>query len=189
MTTQINQQTSSANYLPRFRAMVAAASGFSAAAHNLQKRDYGDVPYIVHPREVAQICASHAMPMEVIIAAFLHDVLEDTAVDEAVILREFGEKVTHIVKQVTNPPKPEGCNRADYQVMVREHLAIADANAQSLKVADIIANTRDIHVMEPKRAVKYMAEKRALLAVLTKAGPKLLAEANEIVERYYATKH
>lgn len=70
--------------------------------HREQKRKISDLPYIVHPFSVAWLLSEHIKDEDVIVAALLHDVLEDTVGYEYVdIVRDFGVRVADIVKGVT----------------------------------------------------------------------------------------
>lgn len=81
--------------------LINRAMAFAAAAHEGQKRKGTDIPYIVHPFEVAQILVKAEADTEVIAAGILHDTLEDTRIKSEDILREFGGTVTSIVRELT----------------------------------------------------------------------------------------
>ena len=65
------------------------AVAFAAHAHSGQLRKGTNLPYIVHPMEVAAICASYTDDVEVLAAAVLHDIVEDTPLGAAELEREF----------------------------------------------------------------------------------------------------
>ena len=77
--------------------------------------------------------------------------------------------------------KPEDGNRATRKAIDREHTAQAPAEAQTIKLADLISNSKSIMAHDPDFAVTYLAEKRLLLEVLTKGDPGLHAEASKFV--------
>lgn len=152
---------------------------FARAAHSAvgQLRKYTNEPYIVHPREVAEIVRTVAHTPEMIAAAYLHDVVEDTGVTIEVIREEFGSEVSDLVGWLTDVSRPDHGNRAQRKAIDRAHTAAAPAAAQTVKLADLISNTQSIMAHDPKFAETYLAEKRLLLAVMTRGDPLLRARA------------
>ena len=80
--------------------MLARAYAFADNAHAGQKRKSGE-PFIAHPVEVAIILAGLHMDAEAIVAALLHDTIEDTKVTREDVVAEFGEDVANLVEGVT----------------------------------------------------------------------------------------
>ncbi|MBT3356529.1 bifunctional (p)ppGpp synthetase/guanosine-3',5'-bis(diphosphate) 3'-pyrophosphohydrolase [bacterium] len=79
----------------------------SAKLHNKQMRRSGQLPYIVHPYSVGAILSNYTDDEDIIIAGFMHDVLEDVEGYNVSNLREdFGNKVTNIVLYITEDKKP-----------------------------------------------------------------------------------
>jgi (p)ppGpp synthase/HD superfamily hydrolase len=151
--------------------IVRKAQVYAMAAHAAvgQKRKYTGEPYIVHPAEVAKIVAGvpGATP-DMVAAAWLHDVVEDTGCTFTDIHMAFGIDIATLVGWLTDVSKPEDGNRAVRKAMDREHTASAPAEAQTIKLADLISNSRSIMAHDPEFARVYLAEKRALLEVMTK---------------------
>ena len=85
---------------PAKRADVLRACHFGDVAHIKDKRKSGE-PYITHPIAVAEILAGFRLDRDTIIAAILHDTVEDTEVTEEIITAEFGETVARLVDGVT----------------------------------------------------------------------------------------
>ena len=131
-------------------------------------RKYTDEPYIVHPIRVATTVAKFGGTDEMIAAAYLHDVVEDTGVSIEDILDMFGSVVAVIVDGLTDVSKPEDGNRAVRKAMDRQHSADATWAAQFVKCADIIDNAADIGDNDPSFNVVYRKEMAALLKVLDK---------------------
>lgn len=159
---------------------VERARIFATAAHAAvdQRRKYTNEPYIVHPTEVAAIVAGvPGATQEMIAAAWLHDVVEDTQVTEQVIREEFGDAVADIVMWLTDVSRPEDGNRARRKAIDRAHTAQAPAEAQTVKLADLISNTKTITAYDPEFARVYLEEKRQLLEVLTRGDAGLRAVA------------
>jgi len=162
--------------------LILKARTFATAAHAAvaQLRKYTNEPYIVHPAEVFSIVSTvpDATPA-MLAAAWLHDVVEDTGVTIEVIKQEFGDEVADLVGWLTDVSRPEQGNRAIRKAIDRAHTAMAPAAAQTVKLADLISNTRSIMEHDATFAKTYLAEKRMLLEVMTKGDPMLMAQARE----------
>lgn len=163
--------------------IVEKARVFATAAHAAAKqlRKYTNEPYIVHPAEVVGIVASVPHTTEMLAAAWLHDVVEDTGVTIDVIKFEFGDEVAELVGWLTDVSKPEDGPRWLRKRMDREHSAQAPAAAQTVKLADLISNSKSIMKHDENFARVYLEEKRLLLEVLTKGDAGLHAEASKYV--------
>ena len=164
--------------------LVHKAQVFAIAAHSAvgQKRKYTGEPYYVHPAEVARIVAEvPGSTAEMVAAAWLHDTVEDTGVTTTDIHMNFGPEVAALVGWLTDVSKPEDGNRAHRKAMDREHSAAAPAEAQTVKLADLISNSRSIIAHDPAFARTYLEEKRLMLAVMTKGDAGLHAEASRFV--------
>ena len=159
--------------------LIERAEVFAVQAHGPQKRKYTGEPYIVHPIEVMNIVKTVKDNTDsMLAAALLHDVIEDTEATYDDVLVNFGPLVADLVLELTDVSKPEDGNRAKRKALDRAHLAGASADAQTVKLADIISNSKDIKVNDPKFAKVYNGEMKMLLEVLDKgdAGLKEIAE-------------
>ena len=143
---------------------------YATAAHAAigQRRKYTDQPYIVHPIRVADIVDKFGGTDEMIMAAYLHDVVEDTAVSIDDIKDMFGAEIARIVDGLTDVSKPEDGNRAVRKAIDRVHSADASYEAQFVKCADMIDNASDIGDNDPSFNVVYRKEMVSLLEVLDK---------------------
>jgi (p)ppGpp synthase/HD superfamily hydrolase len=161
---------------------------FAARAHSSigQRRKYTDEPYITHPCAVAELVREVGGSDAMIAAAYLHDVVEDTPVTIKEVEAEFGPEVAAMVSDLTDISRPEDGNRAARKVIDRAHSAAASAEAQTIKLADLIDNTRTIVERDPAFAVVYVREKRALLEVMTKGDPRLYERAWSLVRDWEA---
>lgn len=172
--------------LPSHQALIDAAFEFALKAHDGQLRKYTNEPYINHPIEVAQIVSGVTSDHECICAAFLHDVIEDCGVtNEDLIGAGFGEEIIDLVWQLTDVSKPEDGNRANRKALDREHIANASPKAKTVKLADLLSNTRSIVKHDADFAKVYMAEKKLLLEVLKEGHPSLYFRASLFVSAYY----
>ena len=160
------------------------ARAFCIAAHAAvgQKRKYTDEPYAVHPIEVAQLVADYAAGAteDMLIAALLHDVVEDTAVTLDLVTAQFGFIVAAYVEQLTDVSRPQDGNRAARKAIDCAHLADASPQAKTIKLADLISNSRSIREHDPEFAKVYLAEKRELLKVLVEGDAVLFNMALEL---------
>ena len=134
---------------------------FATKAHGDQKRKYTNDPYIVHPIAVSEIVKTVAHTDEMVAAALLHDVVEDTDVTLDQIKDKFGSKVAELVGWLTDISRPEDGNRKTRKTLDREHSAQAPAEAQTIKVADLIHNTDSIERHDPSFWKIYKQEKIA----------------------------
>jgi len=151
----------------------AYATGAHAAIGQLRK--YSTDPYIVHPIRVAGTVEAFGGNLDMISAAYLHDVVEDTQVTRLDIYHMFGPIVGRIVEDLTDVSTP-GKNRAERKAKDRAHSASASYEAQFVKCADIIDNTRDIRYNAPAFWEIYHKEMVLLLGVLDKVKDTLIYE-------------
>ena len=152
---------------------------FATKAHGSQKRKYTGEPYIVHPIAVSEIVKTVSHTDEMVAAALLHDVVEDTPVTIQEIETKFGSKVAELVGWLTDTSRPENGNRKTRKSIDRLHSADAPAEAQTIKLADLIHNTKSIEQHDPGFWKVYKQEKIALLDVLTKGDRSLMHIAQQ----------
>jgi len=164
--------------------LVARARLFATEAHQVidHRRKYTQQPYAVHLKSVAQIVSEVTDDVEMIAAAWLHDTVEDTAVTFQDLELEFGAPVARLVSEVTDVSKVSDGNRAVRKALDRDHLAQASPRGQTIKLADLIDNCRDICKHDEKFARTYAVEKAALLEVLTAGDPRLIARARRTLQ-------
>ena len=86
------------------RLLLRRAWAVGAAAHAGQTRKSGE-PYITHPVAVAKVLAEQGLDVETLVAAILHDTIEDTPLSRGTIASEFGETVAELVEGVTKLDK------------------------------------------------------------------------------------
>jgi len=163
--------------------VVEKARVFATAAHAAvgQKRKYTGEDYIIHPAEVASLVMSVPHTDEMLAAAWLHDVVEDTGVTLAQVRTEFGVEVAELVAWLTDVSKPEDGNRATRKGIDARHSAAAPAEAQTVKLADLISNSKSILVHDPNFAQVYLQEKSLLLTLMDKGDPTLRAMAESFL--------
>lgn len=161
--------------------LILKAAAFAARLHGEQRRKYTGEPYVVHCLEVAQIVADAGGSSVMVAAAILHDVIEDTAAEMVDVVAAFGPEVADLVGWLTDVSRPEDGNRALRKAMDREHLAGAPSAAKTIKLADLISNSRSIVEHGKDFARVYLREKLLLLEVLGAGDPALMATARSLM--------
>lgn len=152
---------------------------FARSVHKTQRRKYTGNPYTDHLAEVAGIVATVDQTQETIATAWLHDCREDQGITGDEIELRFGMRVAVGVALLSDL---ETGNRAERKAASRTRLASAPGWVQTIKLADLISNTSSIVQHDPKFAQVYLAEKRALLAVMTGGAQHLYAMAMEMAQ-------
>lgn len=169
--------------------IIDKAYYFAMAAHAAvgQKRKYTGEDYFNHPIEVVTILGqikelSEGVDVdEMIAAALLHDVVEDTQVTLELIEVEFGEGVADLVAGLTDVSNSEDGNRVKRKEIDRNHTAVQSSVCKTIKLADLISNSKSICEHDKEFAKVYIKEKELLLEVLTEGDPTLYAQAMGIV--------
>ena len=158
------------------------AYGFAACAHRTQKRKYTGDPYVTHCAQVADLVASVGASFEVQAAAMLHDTVEDCGITFWELAETFNPRVAALVLEVSDVSKPSDGNRAQRKALDLAHLAKSSPEGATIKLADMIDNTRSIVKHDPSFARIYIPEKEALLSVLWHGDKTLYAMATEAVK-------
>lgn len=189
MSTDANQQATIA--LLRW-ALDAGADAAHVArklaiyAHRDQKRKYVDTPYWWHPAEVAGMAQALDWPdvytREVaVLAAWLHDVVEDTWVTLDDLYAVFGqhaagEHAVRVVHVLTDHLTPEDGNRAHRKQQYARRVALSNhVVAHTVKALDLVSNLRSIALHDPRFARLYVEEAEAYDL------PRALHEASELL--------
>jgi (p)ppGpp synthase/HD superfamily hydrolase len=162
--------------------IVHRAADFAELAHKGQFRKYTHAPYIAHPEAVARTVSLVSHDPNVIAAAWLHDVVEDTLVTIDMIDTAFNSCVAKLVSEVTNVAEGRG-NRAERKALEREHLARACNDAKTIKLADILDNVPSIVEFDPSFGAVYVAEKQLLLPHLLGGSPRLYRLVDRMLQR------
>ncbi|MGD9505229.1 MAG: HD domain-containing protein [Syntrophobacteraceae bacterium] len=123
---------------------------FAADRHRMQRRkDAEATPYVNHPIEVAELVwrVGAVRDIGVVIAALLHDVIEDTSTGPEEIEELFGGEVLSIVLEVTDDKSLPNTERKRLQI---EHAPRLSPSAKLVKIADKICNARDVIASPPE---------------------------------------
>ena len=163
--------------------LIERAKTFAYAAHSAvgQLRKYTNEHYFTHVAEVANLVYNFGGTNEMIAAAYLHDVVEDTEVTIEQIEEHFGNSVAYLVSMVTEVSTKVDGNRATRKLKDAMHYANGSRESQTIKLCDIISNVGSIAQHDPEFAKVYIAEKQQILDLLTKADPiAIIAAQREI---------
>ncbi len=149
-------------------AEIKKAYDFAKAAHAGQKRSSGE-DYFIHPCAVVEILADFGFDSSTVIAAFLHDVLEDTEVTAEELTAEFGEEICSLVEGVTKLEKLQFHNREEAQAENFRKIFVAmakDLRVIIIKLADRLHNMRSLQFLEPDRQKRIAQETLDIYAPL-----------------------
>jgi GTP diphosphokinase / guanosine-3',5'-bis(diphosphate) 3'-diphosphatase len=157
---------------------VLKAAQFAARKHKDQRRkDAASSPYINHPLSLANILREEGKvdDVRVIVAALLHDTIEDTETDYDEIRGLFGNEVAEIVAEVTDIKWLKKRSRKRLQV---SKAARASSGAKLVKLADKISNLRDVIASPPadwtiERKREYFDWAKAVVDQLRGISPRL----------------
>lgn len=140
--------------------LVAKASEFASRAHEGQTRKSGE-PYLIHLLEVAHILTEMRMDTSSVVAAILHDTVEDTSVTIEDIKREFGQEVAVIVDGVTKLSKLQFSNKEVRQAETYRKMILAmseDIRVILVKLADRLHNMRTLQYMKETKQMSIAQE-------------------------------
>ena len=156
-----------ATYLPPEQvAEVDRGYEFSARAHAGQQRLSGE-PYIFHPLAVARILAEMHMDHQSVIAALLHDVIEDTPTAKDEIAGAFGDEVAALVDGVSKLTQINARSKAEAQAESFRKMMLAmvqDIRVILIKLADRLHNMRTLGIMPPEKRRRIARETLGIYA-------------------------
>ncbi len=150
-----------ADYLsPEQVNLVQRAYYYAEQAHEGQRRRSGE-PYVTHPLAVATILAEMHMDHQSLMAAMLHDVIEDTAINKKTLSDQFGSTVAELVDGVSKLSRIEFQSRAEQQAENFQKMALAmarDIRVILVKLADRLHNMRTLGVLQPAKRRRIARE-------------------------------
>jgi len=171
---------------PHAIARLTQAAHFAARAHKDQQRKGIDAePYVNHLLEVAELVAHAEIPgdIEVVIAALLHDTIEDVGVTEAQLIEAFGARVAGLVLAVTDDKSLPKDRRKWLQI---EHAPQLSRDAKLIKLADKTSNLRALVRTPP---VGWTRERLHHYVVWAKAVVDACGTVDARLERLFAEAH
>ena len=141
---------------------------FAAKRHETQKRKSGE-PYIIHPVAVAGLIAEIGLDTDAIIAALLHDCLEDTATSYQEIVTEFGDTIAELVEGVTKLTRVEYSTLEEQQMENLRKMFLAmskDIRVILIKICDRLHNMRTMQYQKPEKQKSKSMETMEIYAPL-----------------------
>lgn len=148
-------------YLPAEEVQQVRRTYFYAEqAHDGQKRSSGE-PYVTHPLAVSTILASLHMDYQTLIAALLHDVIEDTEVSKEAVARQFGTAVAELVDGVSKLTQITFESKAEAQAENFRKMVLAmskDIRVIIVKLADRLHNMRTLGALRPDKKRRIARE-------------------------------
>jgi (p)ppGpp synthase/HD superfamily hydrolase len=165
---------------------------YADQAHGNQMRKYSNDRYIVHPVRVMKTCAQYTTKTEMLAAALLHDVLEDTTVTEKDMLlfletlmdKHQAEQTLKLVIELTDVYTKKAypnLNRKQRKEKETQRIAQTSADSQTIKYADILDNCKEIVSKDPHFAPRFLKECQAILKVADKGDKELYEIVNQAV--------
>jgi guanosine-3',5'-bis(diphosphate) 3'-pyrophosphohydrolase len=156
-------------YSEEERAQILSAADWARRLHGQQKRASGD-PFFIHPLSVASILLDIRMDAQGVIAALLHDVLEDTETTRAMLRKEFGREVESLVQGVTKISVLRGRSSRSLQhaETIRKMLfaMVKDVRVILIKLADKLHNMRTLGYLDPDDRLRIAQETLDIYAPL-----------------------
>jgi GTP diphosphokinase / guanosine-3',5'-bis(diphosphate) 3'-diphosphatase len=169
-------------------AKLLQAASFAAKKHRYQKRKGDDAePYVNHPLEVANLLANVGKidDYDILIAAVLHDTIEDTETTKEELTGLFGAQVCNYVLEVTDDKSLPKAERKQKQV---EHAPHLSNGAKQIKLGDKISNITDVTNNPPagwskERKIEYVDWGERVVAGLRGVNQELESYFDEIVRK------
>ncbi|MHA3022255.1 RelA/SpoT family protein [Mycobacterium sp. BMJ-28] len=147
-------------------AILQRAYDVAEQRHASQMRKSGD-PYITHPLAVANILAELGMDTTTLVAALLHDTVEDTGYTLEALTTDFGSEVGHLVDGVTKLDKVALGTAAEGETIRKMIIAMArDPRVLVIKVADRLHNMRTMRFLPPEKQARKARETLEVIAPL-----------------------
>ena len=166
---------------------ILSAARYAAEKHANQRRKGGE-PYLNHLIEVAYLVSTALSETDanLLVAALLHDSIEDVGVTAAELTERFGQDVTCLVLEVTDDKSLPKMERKRLQI---EHASKLSVRAQTIKLADKISNLRSILSSPPpdwdyERKKQYFEWGKQVVDGFTAPNPILKAEFEKTYQRF-----
>lgn len=165
--------------------VIQLARAWCIAGHTAagQYRKFTGEDYSSHPIRVSQIIEEmYPDDHNMIAAAAMHDLVEDTGITLGLIREHFGDDVAYLVQGCTKVSKPEDGNREVRSAKDIEHINKGTLRVKTIKAADAADNMSGLRNSDPIFAKLQVKEKRDLLKVLTGVDPHLLKRLEDALD-------
>ena len=165
--------------------LILQAAAYARRAHGDQTRKYNGRPYVEHPARVAARVSLHPRATEsMVVAAWLHDIAEDTDLGLADIAARFGDQVAGLVGELTGTSNVSPLSRPERKALDRDHLARASWEAKIIKLLDRIDNLGELKNAPDEFASTYVAESLLLAEAVGDADLALKRELLELAREH-----
>ncbi len=169
---------------------IIEAFKVAAERHEGQYRKSGDL-YITHPLAVALFLAQYGLDTDTVVAALLHDTVEDTDITLSQIRKQFGETAALLIDGVTKLDRVRFSNREEQQAATIRKMVLAmakDVRVLLIKLADRLHNVRTLDALPPKKQQRIAAETIDVFAPLAhRLGAQEIK--HEMEDRCFAILH
>ena len=136
---------------------IKKAIYYAKKYHADQKRETGE-PYYSHPLSVAEMVADFCFEVNAIVAAILHDVVEDTSLKIENISNIFNHRVAEIIKRLTRFKLPKlSCRISSEQLLMQSYM-LNDASVVLIKLLDRLHNLQTLHIKNQEKQEKTLLE-------------------------------
>lgn len=167
------------------------ALDYATQWHEGQQR-FSGAPYIVHPRRVGFMAKAYGFRQAMVCAAFLHDVVEDTAVTADDLTLVFGAEVADLVTELTTPKRGDGKSREDRFRAEYERLLGISVPAKLVKLCDVYDNISRLDAeavgAPPQWVPNYVRLKARLLPTLEVTNQPVWETTRALLERAYRSQ-
>lgn len=165
--------------------MIEKAILFGRYAHRNQVRKFTGKAYTTHTETVGDMAQLLGLSEDAVIAAYLHDTIEDQDVTRELLTALFNATVAKNVWWLSDQSKLEDGNRTVRKAIDRDHIAQAPVEIKTVKLIDSFDNLKDIRVNDPNFAKVYFREKRDLLEVLRDGDIRMVEMVEDLIEDYF----
>jgi guanosine-3',5'-bis(diphosphate) 3'-pyrophosphohydrolase len=166
---------------------IQKAEDFARTKHLGQKRKLSNDPYIVHPIRVAKIVSEFSDNPVLLMAALLHDTIEDTQTTYEDIKANFSDEVADMVMALTNDPEEK--ERMGKKEYLTKKMSLMDSDTLLVKLADRLDNVRDLNDSDLPWSRNYAVQTEYILdhlqpPVLNGFHKMLIYRIREIIKQY-----
>lgn len=168
---------------------LGQAAAYADKAHKGQHRKTSGAPYITHPMKVVRILQSVGIKdKSTLVAAFLHDTVEDSNTSFNDLEREFNKEISKTVKELTSIPRE--LNKIGKEAYLADKMISMRQQSLSIKLADRLHNVEDLNSMSALKAQKYADSTFYIIRrikegrVLNKNNKKLIRKIEKKIAKY-----
>lgn len=165
--------------------MINKAILFARYAHRNQLRKWSNEAYWTHTERVGNKAFHLGLDIDVVAAAYLHDVIEDQEVTVELLTSLFNSTVANYVWQLSDQSTLADGNRKTRKAIDRYHITQASSQIKTVKLIDTEDNLLDIQVTNADFAKVYFKEKRDLLEVLRDGDQRMVAQVQKVLDDYF----